>query len=120
MVPGPIPFMDGFGSSGHHAQMLRNQRVGSTWITASSGPRLHTLISTNKSAGVAFAYSTNTSKYRFSLNMPVSISSYRDRCGSDFCWCLSNRDRDMHSEDTYKDTSCMSASECGPSNNNIP
>ena len=48
MVPGPIPFMDGFGSSGHHAQMLRNQRVGSTWITASSGPRLHTLIYINK------------------------------------------------------------------------
>src|SRR6516164_5716187 len=67
---------EGFGSSGHHVQMLRNQRVGNTWITLSSGPRLHTLISINKSVGEAFAYSTNTSKYRSSLNMPVSSSSY--------------------------------------------
>src|SRR5215469_9415487 len=79
-----ISLSDGFGSSGHQVQMLRNQRVGNTWITLSLGPRLHTLISISKSVGVAFAYSTKTSKYRSSLNMPVSRSSYsgskRVRC----------------------------------------
>src|SRR6516162_6653638 len=67
---------DGFVSSGHQLQKLRNQTVGSTWISASVGPRLAMLISTNMSVGEAFAYSTNTSKYRFSLNIPVSRSSY--------------------------------------------
>jgi len=68
--------IDGFDSSGHQVQILRNQRVGNTWITLSSGPRLYTLISISKSVGAAFAYSTKTSKYRSSLNMPVSSSSY--------------------------------------------
>src|SRR6516225_5702273 len=88
MVLAPVPFdasvRDGFGSSGHHVQMLRNHRVGNTWITLSSGPRLHMLISISKSVGAAFAYSTKTSKYRSSLKMPVSSSSYsgskRVRC----------------------------------------
>src|SRR5262249_42512352 len=88
MVLTPLPLVasvrDGFDSSGHHVQRLRNQSVGNTWMTLSSGPLLHTLIYINKSVGAVFAYSTNTSKYRSSLNMPVSINSYsgsiRVRC----------------------------------------
>src|SRR5215469_16810688 len=67
---------DGFGSPGHHVQRLRNHSVGNTWITLSSGPRLHRVISINKSVGAAFAYSTKTSKYRSPSNIPVSSSSY--------------------------------------------
>ena len=62
---------DGLASFGHHVQVLRNQRVGSRWSKAASGPRLRTLIWIRMSWGSAFAYSTNTSKYRFSLNTPV-------------------------------------------------
>src|SRR5262249_27165426 len=69
---------DGFVSSGHQAQKLRNHKVGNTWISASASPRLAMLISINMSVGEAFAYSTNTSKYRSSLNMPVSSSSYSE------------------------------------------
>ncbi len=53
---------DGFGGSGHHAQVFRNQSVGSTWSVAGSGPRLAAVMRTSTSSGAAFAYSTKTSK----------------------------------------------------------
>src|SRR5215467_1919477 len=69
-------FSDGFDCSGHQLQVLRNQRAGNMWITASSGPRLEIPISISMSVGEPLAYSTKTSKYRSSSNMPVSMSSY--------------------------------------------
>jgi hypothetical protein len=53
---------EGFGWSGHHIQVLRNHRVGSTARLAVFGPRLATLIRIRMSVGAAFAYSTKTSK----------------------------------------------------------
>src|SRR6516225_3253482 len=52
----------GFGASGHHVQVLRNQRLGRTWSVAGSGPRLATEILIKISSGVSLAYSTYTSK----------------------------------------------------------
>src|SRR6185369_2416801 len=78
LVPlGPAPVeSDGFAVPGDHVQVFRNQSVGRRCTVAASGPRFQTLIRTSTSAGDAFAYSTNTSKYRFSSKTPVSISSY--------------------------------------------
>ena len=56
--------------------VFRNHSVGSRCSAARSGPRLYAVMRTSKSSGAAFAYSTKTSKYRSSLNTPVSISSY--------------------------------------------
>ena len=42
---------EGFGWSGHHVQVLRNHRVGSTCSAAASGPRLHRLIWIRMSVG---------------------------------------------------------------------
>src|ERR1700731_885314 len=53
---------EGLGWSGHQVQVLRNQKIGNTCSLAGSGPRLATLIWIIMSVGVAFAYSTNTSK----------------------------------------------------------
>src|ERR1700760_4709838 len=69
-------FKQGFDESGHHDQRLRNQSVGSTCTEAVSGARLQRLIWIRMSVGDFLAYSTNTSKYRFSWNTPVSSSSY--------------------------------------------
>ena len=62
ITPEPACRSPGRGASPPHDQVLRNQRVGSTWSVAASGPRLATVISTRRSSGDAFAYSTNTSK----------------------------------------------------------
>jgi hypothetical protein len=43
-------------------QVLRNQIVGKSHSGARSGPRFVTVIWISRSSGVAFAYSTNTSK----------------------------------------------------------
>ena len=43
-------------------QVLRNQRVGSRWSVADSGPRLAAAIRIRMSLGDALAYSTKTSK----------------------------------------------------------
>ena len=42
--------------------VLRNQKVGSRWMTAASGPRLLTVKRASTSSGPALAYSTTTSK----------------------------------------------------------
>ena len=65
-------------------QQFRNQIVGSKRIRAASGPRLLTVMRTRMSSGVLFAYSTTTSKYRSSSNIPVSNSS---NSGSSFPRC---------------------------------
>jgi hypothetical protein len=46
----------GLGESGHQVQLLRNQRVGSRWSVAGSGPRLETAILIRVSSGVSLAY----------------------------------------------------------------
>ena len=56
--------------------VFRNQSVGSTYNVAGSGPRLNTVILIRMFSGVSFAYSTKTSKYLSSSNIPVSSSSY--------------------------------------------
>ena len=56
--------MSGRLPSGIHDHVLRYQSCGKTWISAGSGPRLQTVILISTSIGVAFAYSTNASKYR--------------------------------------------------------
>src|SRR5215472_14202597 len=61
-LPAVACFNVGLGVPGHHVQMLRNHRVGSTCNVAGSGPRLHTLIWMRMSSGVCLAYSTKTSK----------------------------------------------------------
>src|SRR5208283_5796944 len=48
----------GLGVSGHQVHVLRNQRVGSRWSVAGSGPRLETEILIRISSGVSLAYST--------------------------------------------------------------
>ena len=60
---------------GSQVQVFRNQSVGSTWSGAGSGPRLSTVTRIRTSFGLAFAYSTRTSKYRSSSKTPVSRSS---------------------------------------------
>src|SRR5271157_3913178 len=52
----------GLGESGHQVQVLRNQRLGSRWSVAGSGPRFETEILIRISSGVSLAYSTYTSK----------------------------------------------------------
>ena len=47
---------------GSQDQVFRNQSVGSTVSGAASGPRLSTVTRTRTSFGLAFAYSTSTSK----------------------------------------------------------
>ena len=44
------------------AQVFRNHKVGSRWSGAGSGPRLATVTRIRMSFGLAFAYSTTTSK----------------------------------------------------------
>ena len=60
---------------------MRNQTVGRSQIGAFSGPRFAAVMRINMSSSPAFAYSMYTSKYRFSLKIPVSHSSYS---GADF------------------------------------
>ncbi len=57
------------------AQVLRNQSVGKRSIWASSSARFVTPMRMATSLGEALAYSTVTSKYRFSWKTPVSASS---------------------------------------------
>src|SRR5450432_105877 len=58
------------------AQVFRNQIFGKTWMGAASGPRLQTVTFIKMSSAEDLAYSMNTSKYLFSLKMPVSWISY--------------------------------------------
>src|SRR6516165_2291486 len=112
--------IDGFGSSGHHVQRLRNHRVGNTWITLSSAPLLHTLISISKSVGAASRIPQrhrNTDLHRICRCRAVRI---RDPYDCDVGWYLSGQRRDMHSADTYINTSYTSESACCPSSNNTP
>src|SRR3954453_10340880 len=63
-VPGSTSVSAGRGPPLPQDQVLRNQAVGRTCSVAASGPRLLTVISTRRSSGVPFPYSTSTSKYR--------------------------------------------------------
>ena len=72
MTPGAASRSEGFGSGSPKVHVFRNHSVGSTRSRAASGPRLCTVMLMRMSSGLAFAYSTNTSKYRSSWNTPVS------------------------------------------------
>ena len=54
--------IDGRRSSRPQLQVLRNQRVGNTLMSAASGPRLLMLMRISKSSGSGLAYSTTISK----------------------------------------------------------
>src|SRR6478609_302349 len=60
------------GASPVTRQVLRNHRVGSTVMVASSGPWLRTVIRASTSVGDAFAYATSTAQYRSPSKTPVS------------------------------------------------
>src|SRR5262249_42053440 len=57
-------------------QVLRNHKVGSTWISFLFVLRFVTLRRIKRSVGVFFAYSTSTSVYSLLEKMPVSSNSY--------------------------------------------
>ena len=91
-------FVEYAKASPPHDHVFRNPSVGSTWISAGSGPRLQTVIWIRMSSGSTLAYSTNTSKYRSSSKMPVSSSSYSAACLS--------RVRLLSMRDTYGYAAC--------------
>src|SRR5271156_3641028 len=103
---------EGFGWSGHHIQVLRNHRVGSTCKVAASGPRFATLIWIKMSVGEAFAYSTNTSKYRRHRICRCRAIHIQDPDDCDLCWYLLDPHKGIRSEDIYINTSCMNGLAC--------